>query len=352
MSNYIFKPYSFVSTKNVNGYFSGNPSFAYGTNVLVWMGARRCGKTFSALKYCIKNFIRKGYQFVWLRDNDNARLALSSNHGAKFFSDVKLMPNYKDKVKGTIEGNTIYINGKTAGYLMPSSTFQNFKGNAFNEVKIIVYDEFIPEISTRKMEGRDWQIVNMIYTIASTRNDIRLLMLSNSLDKSDSLLQFLQVNIKDYGIYVNREKSVTLHYCDNSKEFIQRRENSVMGKLIKGSYMEDNLFNNKFIGNDESLFYIKRPTRCKIVAILDNGVKAVRIYVSKEDQKFYVSADFNEDSYPDIRYVNNIALVNSKKMLLPKYKKEAFINALNEKRMLFANAFVKETFLEVIGGLK
>lgn len=347
MSKYKFRPYSFVNTKNPDGYFSGNPSFSYGTNVLVWMGARRCGKTFHALKYCVKNFLYKGYQFVWLRDNDEARTALSTNHGAKFFSDIKLM-GFKQKVEGTIEGNTIYINGKTAGYIMPCSTFQNFKGNAFNEIKIVVYDEFIPERTTKKVEGRDWQSVNMIYTICSTRKDLRLLFLSNSLNKSDSLLQFLGLDcIKDYGLYINREKSVVLHYCDNSKEFIERRDDSVMGKLIKGSYMEDNLFNNKFLNEDEGLYYLKRPSGCKLDTILEDGYSSVRIYRGK-DGKFYVGDDFNDQAYEDYRFVNNITLVNSKRTLLPKYKLDMFRNAYNAKLVLFNTAFAKETFVNVI----
>lgn len=47
----------------------------------------------------------------------------------------------------------------------------------------------------------------MLYTIFSTRDDGRLLMLSNSLSISDEILQILGIQInKGYGIYINREK--------------------------------------------------------------------------------------------------------------------------------------------------
>ena len=82
-------------------------------------------------------------------------------------------------------------------------------------------------------------------------------MLANALDRGDDFLQFLGVKIKDYGIYVNREKDVCIHYCDDHPEFRKQRENSVIGKLIKGTEFEENLFNNKF-SDDEKQFFDKK----------------------------------------------------------------------------------------------
>lgn len=344
----IFKPYSFVNTNNPGGWFSPNPSMAYGTKIVAWMGARRCGKTFHALKYCIKKFIYKNEPFAWLRDNDEARSKLAANNGAKFFEDVSLM-DFKQKVVGSINGNTIFINGKTAGYLMPSSTFQNFKGNSFNSIKNAVYDEFIPEIGVAKKESRSWEVINMLYTIFSTRDDGRLLMLSNSLSISDEILQILGIQInKGYGIYINREKDVALHYCDNSIEFKKKQENSIIGKLIKGSYMEDNLFNNKFLDEDPSLYYKKRPSKCKVIAVLDTGTLACRVYSSPSDGLLYVSDHFNSEAYTSLRYVNDLTMVNSSRTLIPKFRLDQMKSAFNSGLIRFSNGLIKDTFVNFI----
>lgn len=340
----IFIPYTFENSKNAGGFFDMRPVMSYGTPFVAVIGARRIGKTFSAKRWCIKKTKNAdNNKFAWLRDNDEARKKLAMNEGAKFFSDCKKMGLVN--LKGKIDGETISVDKKVIGYLMPSSTFQNYKGNDFEDIKYIVYDEFIGEKGKRHNANKGWEIINMLYTIASTRTDVRIIFLANALDRGDEVLQMLGIKIKDFGIYINRDKGVALHYCDNHPDFNKARENSIMGKLIKGTEYEANLFHNKF-ADDEQMFFDKRPPKCKLFCILHNYSSSVRLYL--HNGTVYVCKDFNVDTNPTIRYVNDFELVDTKKHLVPKTFLDSIKQAFLAKKVFFENAYCKNIFIEII----
>lgn len=336
---WVFKPYTFMKANdNKAGYFDPRPSMSYGCKIVIWIGARRIGKTHGGKKWVLKKvYASDNIKFVWLRDNDEARKKLAQDNGAKFFSDMKKcnIPNIDSCY---IQGETIKGWGRTIGYLMPSSTFQNYKGNDYEDIEYIVFDEFIAEKNTKFNANRAWEIINSIYTVGSTRENVRILMLANALDRGDDFLQFLGVKIKDYGIYVNREKDVCIHYCDDHPEFRKQRENSVIGKLIKGTEFEENLFNNKF-SDDEKQFFDKKPAKSKLLFIAHSLEQSARVYYY--DDMLYVSKDGNLETRGEYRFVSNFKNVNTKLNLIP----ESFFMALKEavmnNKVLYQNAFCK-----------
>lgn len=342
---YKYIPYSCLTTKGVNGgHYDGRKIFSFGCNVMIIIGARRVGKTFTCKKYVLKRTLSKGSKFVWLRDNDKAREKLGLNHGAKFFSDCKKM-GFKDQLNGHIEGETIYNNQDTIGYLMPSSTFQNYKGNDYDEINTIVYDEFIAEKGKAIRGNSAWEFINSIYTIASTRNDVKIILLANALDRGDPILNFFGIKIKDYGFYLDREKGVVCQYADNSPDFIKQQQNSIVGKLIKGTEYEENLFNSKF-ADDENQFYDKRPAKCKLfmIAVTDEG--ATRIYY--KGNTFYACKDFNSTTNTRYRFANDHALVTTTVSMLPKSYREMLKNMYEKKCIMFDGAFSKNNLLNFL----
>ena len=341
---WVFKPYSFTNAKNELGYFDPRPSMSYGTKIVIWIGARRIGKTYSAKKWLLKKMLAyPDSKMAWLRDSDEARQKLASNHGDKFFSDCKKMK--LPDINGHIEGETIFGFGRTLGYLMPSSTFQNYKGNDFEDVHYLVFDEFIAEKGKKITASRGWEILNMMYTICSTRKNVKIIMMANALDRNDDFIKLIGVNIKDYGIYINREKDITLHYSDDHPNFIKMREESVIGKIIKGTVFEDNLFRNKFADGDEN-YFDKKPQKCVLFAILHTSLDSVRVYV--KDGVFYACKDIRLETMREFRYVNKYEEIKDEKFLIPKVLLDALTKNLAIGNVKFENPFVKKTFIEFV----
>ncbi len=346
MKQIKYIPYSFYDCKDVS-YYDGRKIFSYGTKNIAIIGARSIGKSFTGKQYIFKKFFKYGHKFVWLRDNDEARRKLAIDDGKKFFSDMSKIPaRIFKKLDGKIEGEVIKINGNTAGYLMPCSTFQNYKGNDYEEIKTIVYDEFIPERNKRDIKNSGWTAINSLFTIARLRTDVRIIFLANALDRGNEILQLFGIDIKEYGIYVNREKDIALHYADNSAKFEKIRDNSVIGKLIKGTEYEANLFHNKF-ADDEKQYFDRRPAKCYLFCCLHNfDYTSVRLYL--KDNKIYVCKDINPEAYSNIRFVNDITLVTTRLQLIPKDFLIAIKNSFAIHQVYFENAFCRKTFIDII----
>lgn len=342
IKNGFFCPYSFSESRNPNPHFDYRPVNSFGTKTVVVIGARRIGKTYGAKMQATERRLYKKIKLVWLRDNDEARKKISMNHGKKFFSDyLKTFNN----VEGKIDGELITLNNETFGYLQPTSTFQNYKGNDYNEIGTIVYDEFIPEHGKVVRGSRVWEFINSLYTILSTRRNAKAILLANALNSGDEILGLFGLKIRDYGLYVNRAKDVAIHYCDNHPDFNKMQESSIVGKWIKGTVYEDNLFHNKF-ADDTTLFFDVKPPKCALLCILHDAENSVRVYV--KDTTAYVTHDFNKSMQVKNRFTIAYENVNSSVRLLPPGLRDGLRNAVKRGDMRYENAFVKNLFLNVI----
>lgn len=335
-----FIPYSAAKTNNPTGKYSRRKLMSFNCHVNMVIGARRMGKTFTFREQVFNSFLEKGEKFVWMRDNDEARKKLSLNNGANFFKNWQSM-RLNGFESGEIRGEVILINGKTAGYLQPSSTFQNYKGSEYNDITTICYDEFIKELNRNKNANEAWEIINSMYTIMSTRENGRILMTANALDKGNSFLSVIGLNVKEYGFYINREKSICLHYADNHPKFKEQQKKSIVGRLIVGTSMESNLFDSEFIGESD-LYFQKLPSKSKIYIIIDD--LSIRIYRAQDC--FYVIEDFNSDSYEGKRYAYDMGQARVGVPYLSKVHRQWIKFAMENNMVLYHTPFIRKKFLD------
>lgn len=345
-----FKPYSFTKASGSRPHFDWRPVLSYGTQIVGAVGARRYGKTYGCKKIITDDFLYNGGKFIWLRDNDESIAELAAANGYKFFSDYS--KEYKH-LEGSVKGNEIFINGKKAGEFGNFMTFYRSKGTSFDDsFKNLVLDEFIPERGQASRQFRARSMINMLYTIASTRQDVRIWLTANALNRSDSILKAIGIEPREFGIYIKTapkgspQQRIAIHYCDNHPDFEKAQKTSVVGGLIAGSEFEDNLFNNQF-ADDKNLFYDVLPARSKLVCILHDIEGACRCYIGDKGI-LYVSEDINPDTRNDIRFVNDYNLLSTTTRMIPKTMLDACRRVLRESDVRFQNGFVKNIFLSVV----
>lgn len=323
-------------------YYNYAKIFSYNLPIIAIVGARGIGKTYGCKKYVIKKFLQERKKFIWIRDTESALDELRENDGEKFFVDIK--KEFKE-LKGSIKGEVITINGKHAGYLMPMSTYYNYKGNSYEEIKHIVFDEFIAEKSQKKNGSRAVQFANTIETVGRLRTDYRLFLLANALKRGDEVLNLLNIKINEFGFYFNKKKGVVLHYADNNPHFNAKKKESISGKLIMNTPLDNVMSKNKF-DDDEKQFYSEMPSKCNLLTILHSDTDSVRIYL--KDGVLYIRTDFNEKTNNNIRFVNDLSLVTTKIKLIPKDYLDSIKRAYSHNDCLFESAYAKEIFLQVI----
>lgn len=337
---------------NKGKYVDMRKAFSFGCRINVFIGARGFGKTYGGKKYALKQNFRQNKRFVFLRDNELALQEITNNNCLNFLKDVKNDSALKKFFKGkeiSFSSRLLTVGEKEIGYFYATSTYYNLKGNDFSDVDTIIYDEFIKEKGQAQRGNRALAFLNMVETIFRLKTDGRIILNANALDRGDEILDILGIKIdKGFGFYVNRDKDVCCYYCCNSQQFEEAKMKSLSGKLSAGTVYGENLNQNKFSSNDINI-YDQRPKGTDLLAIFkDESGSRIRLAVG-DDDKLYIYNDPNPRGNADIRFVNDIKLVDPDYSLAPPALVEAFKSAHGSKNALFESARVYNIFISIFG---
>lgn len=342
-SDWKFIPYSLYNNKEI--YYRLKKIMSFNLPWMGIIGARGRGKTFAVKEHLINDFLLKNRRFVWCRDSAADCEKLAEDNGLKFLEDIGLMncPGL-DEIK--VKGWSIYVNGKNAGEMMPASLYQSYKGDSYQSVYNVNYDEFIPESIVRHKVGVRAK-VNTMSTVFRLREEGRVFMTSNALDRGDEFLQFLGVDLFDFGFYVNRKMGFVLHYADNSAEFDLKNSKGLVGKLLlnANSNLSDSIMCAKF-EQKQDLIFEKLPPKSTLFVILESFTTKARLYKCKDC--IYVTPDVDRTTYMNRRYVVNIEEAEPYKPLLSGEIKKKLKLLLVNNKFRFQTTFLQKFITEIL----
>lgn len=249
------------------------------------VGGRGIGKTYGAIKMAIKDYLKKGEQFIYLRRYEDELSASKSTFG----NDLKHeFPNHEFRVNGndfevvtkTTGGEVNPKTGKmsaiqkewaTVGYFRVLSKAQAQKSVAFPRVTKIIFDEFIIEKNGFQRYLTDEHIAfnNFYNTVNRTRNNTRVFFLANSVSINNPYFDEYDIrpdqlpeisghfHVFDYKLGIKRP-FVVVHFID-SKEFNDAAYKTVFGQFIKGTEYAKYAVENQFSDNHAQLVEGKTP---------------------------------------------------------------------------------------------
>lgn len=349
---------------------------ALGCWVLVIVGARDRGKTYSTLKYtyenneqiiflkrqvgdisllCLnaKNVERKRIKASRVKDDEDIDLEeFDEDDDFSPYADlnedlgINVQPKMLDKEQGIA---TFYDRDidtwkakKKVGIALAVKSIAKYKGfGGLRKCKYLVFDEFIPapwERGISKLEGES--VVDLYSTISRDREQrgqeaLLMICLANANDLSNQMFNTLEitddvVDMINHGedIRVIGRKLVVL--VDDSKLQVAKDEK----KTLIYQDMKDTMwgrvsFNNEFARNDISCIGFtsikKMICRCSVT------YKNETWYIYQKDEKFYVCAS-RSNKIP-VEYDLNFESTRK-----PFYLKEvvALVNAYHKHNILFA----------------
>ncbi len=349
---------------------------ALGCWVLVIVGARDRGKTYSTLKYtyenneqiiflkrqvgdisllCLnaKNVERKRIKAARTKDDEDVDLEeFDEDDDFSPYADlnedlgINVQPKMLDKEQGIA---TFYDRDidtwkakKKVGIALAVKSIAKYKGfGGLRKCKYLVFDEFIPapwERGISKLEGES--VVDLYSTISRDREQrgqeaLLMICLANANDLSNQMFNTLEitddvVDMINHGedIRVIGRKLVVL--VDDSKLQVAKDEK----KTLIYQDMKDTMwgrvsFNNEFARNDISCIGFtsikKMSCRCSVT------YKNETWYIYQKDEKFYVCAS-RSNKIP-VEYDLNFESTRK-----PFYLKEvvALVNAYHKGNILFA----------------
>jgi hypothetical protein len=260
------------------------------------IGGRGTGKTYGALKYaidkCLPHMLMRRTQTQTDLINDpefTPYKKLNQDQGWDITTKT-LKKNLGGIFENIEEGGTLL------GYTCALSTIKNIRGFDASNIKLLIYDEFIPEKHERPLKGEADALWNAYETINRNRElhnekPLQLVALANSNDLANPIFMDLGVirtvqkmQAKGQNSYINRDRKFAIFDLGDSKISVDKND-TVLYTLKKGSEFADMSLGNRY--NNEVAGRIKSKPIKEYRPIVKIG--ELCIYEHKHDGSLYAS---------------------------------------------------------------
>lgn len=216
-------------------YYSLNDILKKNAQYNIIFGERSNGKSYSALKYGLENFIKTGKQFAIVRRYDDD---ITKGKGDNFFDALIENKEIEKLTKGKYTEVYYYnrrfylsyfdetlnkriTDNKPFAYTFALNIASRYKSNSYPEITTIIFDEFLERKFYLPTEFTDF--MSIISTIVRARNDVKIFMLGNTVNKFCPY--FIEMGLKhianmkqgsiDVYNYGESKLKVAVEYCSN-----------------------------------------------------------------------------------------------------------------------------------------
>ena len=309
MNTKIYLPSGYL---NIRGILSYKCTF----NFIV--GGRATGKTYGALSTVLDDNIK----FMLMR-RTQAQADLINKPDFSPFKPVCDDKHIEITTAPVSKYNAKFIKDEAViGYTCALSTIANMRGFDASDVKLLIYDEFIPERHERPIKSEGSAFLNAYETMNRNRElkgkrPLTVLCLANAFDIANPI--FLELGLvgiaekmKQNGkeLYIDREKSILILMPD-SKKILKEKNETALYKLTEGSEFSKMALNNEFIYNPTD--NIKSMPLREFRPVVTVG--EITIYKHKSKRLYYVSEHrtgdppkFTTDEISLKRYLKNYGM--------------------------------------------
>lgn len=285
--------------------------------IYIATGGRNQGKTYSALRYVYEEHIP--FIFIKRTDEDIKLLCSGQAIGSKiaqfgvdlspfkslnrdFGWNVKCFSIYKGHLAGfwncDAEGNPI---GGVIGYCVSLSAVSKIKGFDFSDVKVLIFDEFIPNKYDRVNKNEGIQLLDLYKTVSRDREHrgqppLNLLMLANQTSISNPIFNNLKLtdlvaNMQLNGVesYEDVKRHIFIRMIEADAGFKSVEENSKIMQAMKNTQWYEMSIGGGFAYDDFSNVDKTRMKHYKIRCQVRYNREWIYIYQHDEDGSWYMT---------------------------------------------------------------
>lgn len=259
------------------------------------IGERGVGKTYGFKTFAVKRFLNKNKQFAYIRRYDtDLEASIGSSNDNKFFEQIrKEFPDSTFKISKSKKVRKLYIDNKICGYALPLSAADSLKSSSYENVDIIIFDEFmLKEGSTQHYLRNEPEIIlDLIETIGRLR-DIRVFCLGNAVSSTCPLMSYFNLTLPyNTDIKMFKEGTIAVEYIRNEK-YREVKKASRFGKLIEDTRYGKYAIDNDFLMDSKS-FIKKKDSNAKFFFILIINGKTYGVWRDYKNQYIYISNDYD-----------------------------------------------------------
>ena len=263
----------------------------------LWMfilGMRGGGKTYGALKWCIEQHLKnrkKGieWQFLYVRRMKTELAKLTTARGGRLFNAVQ--KEFPDHILKS-ESNVLYCDDAVIGYAQPLSTASILKSDAFPNVKVIVFDEFIIDNrgTYHYLNDEVTKFLDLYETVARGR-DVNVFFLSNAVTVTNPYFDYFHLDKPHNGDiqrFGDSKQILVQNFVSSSLSVLKKK--SRFGQIIEGTEYSDYAYDNEWL-LDNTDFIEKKTQRARYYLTLRYKDSYLGIWFDDLQWLFYVSAD-------------------------------------------------------------
>lgn len=208
------------------------------------VGPRGVGKTYSAKKRVIDNWLKKKEQFIYLRRYDTE---LKKAQIELFFKDIQ--NEYPDD-EFLVENGKFYINNKIAGYYLPLSKAAQVKSVPYPDVSMIIFDEFIIDQGMVRYLPNEVTTFNEMYSTIARLRDVKAFFLSNAITFTNPYFVFFDLKLQQ-DQKVCKKNDILLELVD-SPEYEEKAASTRFGKIIADTEYGKYAIHNEFLRDNDT----------------------------------------------------------------------------------------------------
>lgn len=280
-----------------SGYLDVEKILSYKIPFSFILGGRATGKTYGSLKTLYQTDTR----FMLMR-RTQAQCDLINKPEFNPYKVIASDLNKDIRVKSISKYNALIyeyqgedLEDKTLGYTCALSTIANMRGFDASDVKVLLYDEFIPERHERALKNEGAAFLNSVETLGRNRelkgeDPLQVLCLANAFNIANPI--FLELGLvgicekmkaKGQELYINRERGILIALLDKSL-ISKQKADTALYRVAGGAYAEMALANDFSYNSTDDI----KSRSLKEFRLLCT-VGEISIYKHKSQRKFYVS---------------------------------------------------------------
>lgn len=304
-------------TINIKNFYNFAKLLSFNAVFNFVVGGRGLGKTYGAKKKAIKDALRKGDQFIYLRRYKNELQAAKNT----FFADIEHeFPQHDFKIMGNLAmAATISTRDDKKrqwtliGYFIALSTAQNQKSVSFPLVKTIIYDEFIIEKgAVSYLPNEATAFINFYLTVDRYKDKTRVFFLANSVSIMNPY--FIEYDVvPDNQEFVHRSDGfIAVHFPEN-EGFVSDIVKTRFGKFIVDTEYAEYAVGNNFADNTDAMIGLK-DSKARYLFSLETKNGTFSVWFNMFNQKYFIQVKRPKDE--EIMTLDSSKMDNHKRLIV------------------------------------
>lgn len=278
-------------------WYSPNRLLSHNAFINFVMSPRGNGKSYSAKKLIIKNYLKDGSQAVYVRrtkvEIDEVKDTYWNDIGEEY-------PDLDFKVEGYIG----YINGDEVVHFIPLSTSTNKKSASYPKVKWIIFDEYIITKTTynRYLKNEMTLLLDLIETVGRARN-IRVLIMANSVSFVNPLFSFFDIVPKEGRRFNKYKDGLICVEQFTSHVFMEEKKKTPFGRLIEGTNYSKYAIENEVLEDTNDFIKEREGAKYKFLACFKYEDFKIGVWENLENNELFCDERIDEDN------INKFAMI-------------------------------------------